>query len=290
MSAAMPPAPPAIARLGAERLRWDPGHTEIRWRVPGDPRFGNTAGTVHGGYLCVIADSLLGSALSSQLPPERRGLNPDFHAEFLAPLPIGGTLIGEGRVERLGRAVSFLEATLRNESSGELLMIAQCLGLARDHPAADRARELASSQPARRPDTGPVSAGPVFAPDGARLPDWFGDLGARMVRKDDGEVEIEWPLVDHRFDNRAGALQGGYLCLVADAAMGFALISGIDDARSMSTTTLSLHFHRPVAAGATLRVHAAVDRRGRRFGFMRAVVAAEGRTVARARATGLINR
>jgi uncharacterized protein (TIGR00369 family) len=290
MSGVMPPAPPAIARLGAERLRWDPGHTEIRWRVPDDPRFGNTAGTVHGGYLCVIADSLLGSALSSLVGPERRGLNPDFHAEFLAPLPIGGTLVGEGRVERHGRAISFLEATLRREDTGELLLIAQCLGLVREHDAADRERERAASQPSTRPDPGPVSAEPVYAPDGRRLPDWFGDLGARMVRQRDGEVELEWPVLDHRFDNRAGGLHGGYLCLVADAAMGFALISGIDDARSMSTTTLSVCFHRPVAAGATLRVHAALDRRGRRFGFMRAAVTAGGRTVARARATGLINR
>lgn len=280
-----PWTPPALARLGAERTRWDPGHTAIRWRVPEDPRFGNTAGTVHGGYLCVIADALLGSSLATLAGPDERSLNPDFHAEFLAPLPLGGALIGEGRVAQRGRTVSFLEATLRREEDGQPLLQAMSLGLMRPRGNSENASARSPEPVAER---GEIE--PAFAPDGTQLPLWFADFGARMLRFDNGIVEIEWPIDDHRFDNRSGGVQGGYLAFVADSAMGFALISGDGTAEAMATTTLSVHLRRPVVAGDTVLARATVDRQGRRFGFMRCELLCGDQTVASARATGLVRR
>jgi acyl-coenzyme A thioesterase PaaI-like protein len=83
-------------------------------------------------------------------------------------------------------------------------------------------------------------------------------------------------------------VQGGYLALVADACMGFALIHGVPGAWAMATTTLSMQLVRPARPGMVLDVEAWVERRGRRYGFMACAVRDGARVIARGRASGLL--
>jgi uncharacterized protein (TIGR00369 family) len=283
-----PPPPPALARLGIERTLWEEGRTALRWRVPEERRLTNTAGHLHGGYLCVMADALLGSSLSSTLAPEEAAVNPDFHCHFLERVELGSVLEGEGRLVHRGRSVSFLEAELRDASTGSLVLVAHSTGVVRSAPAAASSAPTAvggdqlSGAAAVSRDASPQGELPTW-----QLPPWLEDFGARFTIRD-GRCTLTWPVAPGRFENRAGRVQGGYLCLVADATMGFALIHGVPDAWAMATTTLSLQLLRPVLAGDTVEVEAFVERRGRRFGFMGCALRVRERVVARGWASGLL--
>ncbi|HUP23682.1 MAG TPA: PaaI family thioesterase [Thermoanaerobaculia bacterium] len=296
-----PPTPPALASLGIVRTVWKPGHSGLRWAVPEERRLTNTAGHLHGGYLCVMADALLGSALSTVLGPEQRAVNPDFHCHFLERAELGALLEGEGRLVHRGRSVSFLEATLRDARSGATVLAAHSIGLVLD--AATRSSGTAGSDAADAGEDPPEATAtqpPVLAQAVLReaapasdtpswnLPPWLEDFGARFTIRENGRCGLTWPIAPGRFENRAGSIQGGYLCLVADAAMGFALIHGVPGAWAMATTTLSMHLLRPASAGTTLDVEAWVERRGRRFGFMACEVRAGERLLALGRASGLL--
>ena len=282
-----PPAPPALARLGIERTCWEPGRAGLRWKVPDERWLVNTAGHLHGGYLCVMADSLLGSALAAALEAHQRVVNPDFHCHFLERVELGAVLEGEGRVVQRGRSVSFLEAEVRDAESGLTVLTAHSVGLVTSPEAPDAAAGTAPTDGGRAAPSPQHTAATAVEPTWT-LPPWLDDFGARFESRGDGRCGLVWPVAAGRFDNRAGNVQGGYLALVADATMGFALIQGVPDAWAMATTTLSLQLIRPARAGMVLDVEAWVERRGRRFGFMACVVRAGHRVIARGRATGLL--
>jgi uncharacterized protein (TIGR00369 family) len=284
-----PPAPPAIATLGMTRTRWEAGRSGLRWQVPAERRLTNTAGHLHGGYLCVMADALLGSALSTVLEPHERAVNPDFHCHFLERVDLGAVLEGEGTLVQRGRGVSFLEASVRDERTGATVLTAHSVGVVLATTPSSRADPPRPDSRAAADTTLAMAGGPATSSDTPSwtLPPWIEDFGARFSIRGD-RCGLTWPIAPGRFENRAGTVQGGYLCLVADAAMGFALIHGVPGAWAMATTSLSMQLVRPARAGDTLDVEAWVERRGRRFGFMACEVRAGERLVARGRATGLV--
>jgi uncharacterized protein (TIGR00369 family) len=288
-SSSWPPLPPSTGRLGAERTRWADGRSAIRWRVPVEDRFCNAGGMLHGGYLCVLADAALGSSLASLVGESVAIVNPDLSAHFLAPVRPGTTLLAEGRVVRQGRTVSFLEAAIRDES-GETVLVAQSTAVVRERRTTTSGNARPAEETAMTEDLEALAPPPVGAPSIPYLPPWFADLGARLRALGDGEVELVWPIRDRRFENRHGVVQGGYVALVADSAMGFALIAGVSGVCAMATTTLAMQLMLPVRTGQLVRVHARVERRGRRFGFMRCEVSAGGTLVASGRASGLLER
>src|SRR5215470_18977004 len=53
-----------------------------------------------------------------------------------------------------------------------------------------------------------------------------------------------------RHANPMGTLHGGILCDIADAAMGIAYASGLDDGETFTTLELKINFLKPVRASA----------------------------------------
>lgn len=254
--------------------------------MPGTGRFDNTGGVLHGGYLCVFADALLGSSLRSVSPVGWGMVTADLSVQFLEAVRGARLLEGTGRVSHHGATLAFTDAEIRDAETGAIVLLAQATGLLRER------RNQAGSADAKQEFTPPavdhLEAGILADP-----PPWAADLGARLTAQGDGTAELVWPLGDAGFTNRGGTIQGGYLCLVADATMGYALVGGIDGVDVMATTTLSMHFIRPARLGTVLRVRAEVTRRGYRFGFMRCTIVGDddpGRPIATANATGLIRR
>jgi acyl-coenzyme A thioesterase PaaI-like protein len=271
------------------RTIWEPGRSALRWAVPEERRLTNTAGHLHGGYLCVMADALLGSSLASTVEPHQRVVNPDFHCHFLERVELGAVLEGEGRLVHRGRSVSFLEAWVRDAKSGQTVLTAHSVGLVAAADAADAPRARATAIEAA--PAAPSSPGGGHVDPAAptwTLPPWLDDFGARFESRGEGRCGLTWPIAEGRFENRAGTVQGGYLSLVADATMGFALIQGVPGAWAMATTTLSMQLLRPARPGMQLDVEAWVERRGRRFGFMACEVRAGERLIALGRASGLL--
>jgi uncharacterized protein (TIGR00369 family) len=88
--------------------------------------------------------------------------------------------------------------------------------------------------------------------------------------------------------NPLGTLHGGVLCDLADAAMGLAFASTLNDDESFTTMDLQIHFFRPVWK-AQLRAEARVIQRGKTTGYIECDVQDEnGKQVAKASSRCLV--
>lgn len=107
-------------------------------------------------------------------------------------------------------------------------------------------------------------------------------LGASIQSWGDGRVEIELPLLPSHL-NRQGALQGGVVCALLDAACGYAGIEPEHPERGNSVTiSLAINFIGSVKSGHVLAV-GSVTGRGRKIYFSQAEVRSpDGRVIATA--------
>ena len=114
-------------------------------------------------------------------------------------------------------------------------------------------------------------------------------LGFQLTGFEDGVARIEMD-ADNRHHNPMGIVHGGVLCDLADAAMGVAFASELEEGESFVTLQLSatyLHSIREARLVATGRVL----QRGRTAGHAEAeVVDGDGRLIARFSCTCLVVR
>jgi uncharacterized protein (TIGR00369 family) len=87
--------------------------------------------------------------------------------------------------------------------------------------------------------------------------------------------------------NPMGTLHGGVLCDLADAAMGMALATGLEDGETFTTLELKINFLKPVWSGR-LQASGVIIKRGKTVSMAECDVKdAEHRLVARASCTML---
>jgi uncharacterized protein (TIGR00369 family) len=109
-------------------------------------------------------------------------------------------------------------------------------------------------------------------------------LGMRLVSFADGEAVFEMD-VKPEHANPMGTLQGGVICALADAAMGMAYASRLEDGESFTTLELKTNYLRSVSEGK-LTATGRVLHGGRTVGLTDCeVVDEQGRRVAHATST-----
>src|SRR5436309_5474038 len=109
--------------------------------------------------------------------------------------------------------------------------------------------------------------------DAGQQPPIFKLLGAKLVRIADGRACVELE-VDERLANPMGTLHGGVLCDIADAAMGMAYASTLEEGESFTTLELKINFLRPVWR-ARLAAEGAIVQRGRTVGLAECTISDE---------------
>jgi uncharacterized protein (TIGR00369 family) len=111
-------------------------------------------------------------------------------------------------------------------------------------------------------------------------------LNFRLTHIEEGRARIEID-ADDRLANPMGTLHGGVLCDIADAAMGMAYASTLEDGESFTTLELKINFLRPVWR-SKLTADGTLVQRGKTVGLAECSVTDEkGRLVARATSTCL---
>ena len=96
--------------------------------------------------------------------------------------------------------------------------------------------------------------------------------------------------VDQRHHNPMGSVHGGILGDLADAAMGYAVISTLAIDETFTTLEMKINFLRPAFEGR-LRCHARVESRGKTIAYAVAdVLNEEGKPVAKAVSTNLVQK
>jgi uncharacterized protein (TIGR00369 family) len=111
-------------------------------------------------------------------------------------------------------------------------------------------------------------------------------IGFRLTAVEAGRAVIEID-AQARHANPMGTLHGGILCDIADAAMGMAYASNLDEGESFTTLELKINFLKPIW-NAKLRAVGRVVKSGRTVGLVECDVTDEsGSLVARASSTCL---
>lgn len=109
-------------------------------------------------------------------------------------------------------------------------------------------------------------------------------LGFKIVSLESGQVIVELD-ADERHANPMGTLHGGILCDIADAAMGLAYASMLDEGESFTTLEFKINFLKPIWQ-ARLRAIGKVVKRGKTIGLVECDVMDEQQhLVARASST-----
>ncbi len=109
-------------------------------------------------------------------------------------------------------------------------------------------------------------------------------IGFTMVSMGAGQAVVEFEATE-RHANPMGTLHGGVLCDIADAAMGMAYASTLNEGETFTTLELKINFLKPVW-NARLRAVGRVVKRGRTIGLVECdVLDEEDQLVARASST-----
>jgi uncharacterized protein (TIGR00369 family) len=128
----------------------------------------------------------------------------------------------------------------------------------------------------------------IVAGGGESPPPFAETLGMpRPHRWEAGRVWLEWD-VDPKLFHGQGALFGGFIGALADAALSFGAMSVLNDDERMTTSNLQVSFYRPVSLGK-LQIEARVVYRGRRMIHVEATFTrGDGKLAAVATATQVI--
>jgi uncharacterized protein (TIGR00369 family) len=111
-------------------------------------------------------------------------------------------------------------------------------------------------------------------------------IGFHLVEVEPGRAVFEME-AGPRHANPMGTLHGGILCDIADAAMGIAYASTLEEGESFTTLELKINFLKPVWK-ARLRAEGHLVKRGKTVGLVECDVRDEtGSLVARASSTCL---
>jgi uncharacterized protein (TIGR00369 family) len=111
-----------------------------------------------------------------------------------------------------------------------------------------------------------------------------GLIGFELVSVDVGRAEFVLE-AGPRHANPMGTLHGGVLCDVADAAMGIAYASTLEEGESFTTLELKINFLKPIW-NARLTAIGRVVKRGRTVGMAECdITEQDGNLVARASST-----
>lgn len=113
-------------------------------------------------------------------------------------------------------------------------------------------------------------------------------MGLQVEAGNPGEATVHLP-VDESMHNPMGAVHGGVIALLADAAMGIAFGRTLDDQSSFATIEMKVSYLRPVKS-TTLTCRAQLVSRGLRVGFVECIIEdARRKEIARASCTCTIN-
>jgi uncharacterized protein (TIGR00369 family) len=98
-------------------------------------------------------------------------------------------------------------------------------------------------------------------------------IGFRLTEVALGRALVEME-ASRRHANPMGTLHGGVICDVADAAMGIAFATTLEDDESFTTLDLTVKFFKPIW-NAKLRATAAITKRTRALGLIECEVTDE---------------
>src|SRR5271154_3765401 len=100
--------------LGMRPLAFGTGTSQWLWDHQPPPAL-NPFGTIQGGYITILIDEMLSTAIASVLEEGEWAITAEFKVSFMRALG-PGPCDGEARVQRRTRALAFLEAQITDQT------------------------------------------------------------------------------------------------------------------------------------------------------------------------------
>jgi uncharacterized protein (TIGR00369 family) len=100
--------------LGMRPLAFAPGTSRWLWDRQ-SPAALNPFGTIQGGYITVLIDEMLSTAIASVLEEGEWAMTAEFKVSFMRALS-PGSWNGEARVQRRTRTLAFLDAQITDQA------------------------------------------------------------------------------------------------------------------------------------------------------------------------------
>ncbi len=279
------------------------------YSIPASRWFSNSTGLIPGGLLAVLADAPLGTALGTVAGAGEWFTTAELSLSFLRPVRPDpeARISANGQLIHRGRTVGLTEAFLINEKTGDLVAFGSSrLSVFRppgelpeapsELPRVDQQMPGSDpSHPLQQPLQGePWPAEEFASRSGLEMLRAFiaGDLpeapitrltGLRVVEAEQGATTTVLPCTKWLAQS-AGAVQGGFTAMLAEAALASAVFSTAEAGTATAPLDLKVNFLRPVFPdGRDLVARAKVVHRGRTLAIANAeLVNADGKTVARA--------
>lgn len=106
--------PPFYAHLGLELQSLGDGACAAR--LPSQPHFCNSYGSLHGGILASVLDVVLSQAVLSTLEKSATASTISLTVNYLAPAK--GDVVGTGSVVKSGKTIAFARAEVTDSTGG----------------------------------------------------------------------------------------------------------------------------------------------------------------------------
>jgi uncharacterized protein (TIGR00369 family) len=126
------PPPPILALIGATMGTIEPGRVTMTL-APAEYHY-NPYGTVHGGVVATVLDTVMSCAILTQLPVGRGNTTIDLTVNYVRALTIdSGTVTAEGTIIHVGRTTALAQGRLVDDA-GRLYALASTTCLLFDFP------------------------------------------------------------------------------------------------------------------------------------------------------------
>ena len=296
------PAPPVNRLTGARLTEVGPGIATFA--MPVTPGLLGPHGLVSLGTAGILADTALGCAIMTALPPGVAFTTGEISLNALRPITTAsGHLVARGRLVHAGRSLGLSDVHIE-DGAGRLVVYgtSRCvLFPVRDpppSPAHGTEPAIDTPDPYLRDPAGEPIPQATWAEQGglAVLQALVRDelpaapltclTGLRLVEAAEGTTTFTLP-ASGWLCNPAGTVQGGALAMLVDAALGMAVQTTVPAGTAIASLDLKVNLLRPAPPdGRALVARATVVHRGRTLAVAHGEVTdAEGRPVALATST-----
>ena len=292
------PRPPVGSLIGMRVVGVEPGR--VRMAITPAEYHYNPIGTVHGGVIATVLDTVVACAVVSTLPAGRSCVTLEIKVNYLrAVTQATGEVVGEGVAVHTGRQVGVAEGRI-TDAKGRLYATASTTLLVFEAPPArpypdDAVRERVSSWadplPAARAGAAMAGIDYLRAMHEGLLPraPIAATVGLGMSEIEPGRVVMTLAPGEH-LNNPGGTMHGGMIATLLDSVMGCAVHSTLPAGRGYTTLELKVNYIRGVTmASGVITGTGTVVHAGRQVAVAEArAVDAAGRVCATASTTCLV--
>ena len=274
------PLPSAAELIGLRIKSVEPGRVRMAM-VPAEYHY-NPIGSVHGGVIATLLDTVMACATQSKLPPGRTCTTLEIKLNYLRALTAAsGEVVGEGVAVHTGRQVAVAEGKV-SDANGRIFAAASTTLLVSDSPAE---RESPQKGPRQRVVTWDDPRKLAQAAEGMDGLDYLRAacagtmprppigalLGFAISAAEAGRITMTLPPGEH-MNNAGGTMHGGMMATLLDSVVGCAVHSVVPRGRGYTTLELKVNYLRAVTEASGL-----ITAVGEVVHAGRQVAAAEGR-------------